>query len=149
MEINGAAALPKDVPDEVKLLDESWLSQQRAGGAELSLLEPRELKRMTGAATALGSKLARSKAELTSVQADRDRVQGELGVLERRYATEQSANKALLAALRELEPRTEPRDQRLRALECQLRVADVEANELLRSLQRAERPFWRKLLRRS
>jgi len=147
METNGAAALPHDVSEDVKLFDESWLSQQQAGGARLTLLEPGGPRRMTGAAAELRSELAQSEAELISVEAARDRVQEELGVLERRYATEQSANKALLAALHELELRTAARDQRLRALECQLRVADAEANELLRAVERAEQPFWRKLLR--
>ena len=149
METNGVAALPQGVPAEVKLLDGRWLSEQEASGARLTLVEPREMKRMTAAAADLESELAHSEAELTSVKAAGDRVQGELGALERRYTTEQSANKALLAALQELESRTAAPDQRLRALECQLRVADAEANELLCALERAERPFWRKLLRRT
>lgn len=149
MEANGAPALPKDIPEEVELLDESWLSQQTAEGARLTLLEPRELKGVTGAAAAPGAELARSQVELTSVKADRDRVQGELAVLERRCATERSAGRAVLAALRQMELRTASRDQRLRALECQLRVADAEANELLRALTAAERPFWQRLFSRS
>lgn len=113
-----APRLPEGVPDEVRLLDRSWLAEQTAGGARLALFEPREFSRM---------------------RAD----------VQRPFSTEHSANQALLATVAELEHRRVERDKTIRSLDCQLRSLQAEASQLHRALDFAERPFWRKLLRRA
>lgn len=70
-------ALPADVPAEVQLLDETWLSAQMEGGARLALLGPEELE---------GGEAGLEEAE-------------------RRLEVERSANRALLSAVAQLEQR--------------------------------------------
>lgn len=154
---NGATArLPEGVPDGVQLLDESWLSTQKAGGARLTLLEPLELNRLDGAANELRAELDRARAARGSTQAqhdrlksERDQAQTDLAGLEARFAAQQSANSALLATVHELEKRASGREKTIRAIACQLGSVQAEVGELHRALDFAERPLWRKLLRRA
>lgn len=143
----GTVRLPQGMPEEIQLLNQSWLADQQAGGARLTL-EPGELNRMSGAPAALRAEPSRAETERSQAEAERDALGAELDVLRSRFSTEQRANQAMLATVVELERRGMERGKILRSLDCQLSGVQDEVRELHRALDHAERPLWRRLLRR-
>ncbi len=144
-----APSLPADVPPGVQLVDEAWLSAQTADGARLILLEPEDF--------------ARREARLAEA--------------EHRVEVEQNANRALLAAVAELErrcaqskkelqeaqsqlqetqstttldakQRQQESETRARELQGSLASSLLEVQYLQRELKLASRPLSKKLLRR-
>jgi len=117
MELNAVPAvptplvsLPPDVPAGVQLVDEAWLAAQTSEGARLILLEPEDF--------------ARREARLEQA--------------ERRLEAEQNANRAVLAAVAELERRCAQSEKELEEARSQLQEAQSAPTLDVEQAQQAE-----------
>jgi hypothetical protein len=115
--------LPAGVPSEVRLLDHNWLTDQRAVGARLTLLGPHEAEKDADL-TVTRSLLEAERAEADRLRKRVEELEGEL-----RLAHEH--------------------DSENRSIEAAMRALQFESWELQNALDRAQRPLWKKLLRRS
>ena len=143
-------ALPEGTPDDVRLHDDGWLSDQQASGARLTLVELSDIERDEAVGRISELEKARDRtAELLATERSANHAMLATVVeLDRSLLTERSANRAALAAVAELERRVAKREEKARGLEFELLALQAEATVLHRALDMAERPLWRKLFRR-
>jgi chromosome segregation ATPase len=161
--------LPAGTPSEVQLLDHDWLTAQQARGARLALLRPEErdpekeleeeelklyetqsaLTRLLGEAEQLrqneaeGERLLReARTSLVALVSEAEELRERVRALE----GERDAAREELDALRREGTQSESQQ---RAVGAALGSLQTEAWELQAALARAQRPLWKKLLRRS